>query len=48
MDVRRPFKFGRVRMACANVTSLELLKLLLCAKLVGLEMHSSERKGGEL
>lgn len=39
MDVRGPFKFGRVGMASANVPSLELLKLLLGAEFVCLFAH---------
>lgn len=39
MDVRGPFEFGRVCVPCANVPSLELLKLLLGAEFVCLFAH---------
>ena len=40
LDVARPLELGRVRMTRADVASLELLKLLLGAKLIRLHFIS--------
>jgi hypothetical protein len=42
VDVGRPFELCGIRMAGSDVTSLELLELLLRAELVGLESVSNE------